>query len=116
MVRSSYDRASSALYGVSYTDHIETLCFGQVRWNEVALKGITSGEYVFDQIVAFEDISIEKRCSSWKEQHIFWKNSIDQLLEAFLQGDARVDPVNQTTCQYCDLHGLCRIFEYKHYD
>jgi len=104
------------LYCLSYSDHVDTLCFGQVRWNEFALKGITSDDYVFDQIVAFEDISIEKRCSSWKEQHIFWKNSIDQLLEAFLQGDARVDPVNQTTCQYCDLPGLCRIFECKPYD
>jgi ATP-dependent helicase/nuclease subunit B len=39
-----------------------------------------------------------------------WERVIDQLGASFLQGDAAVDPKNAPkTCDFCDLHSLCRI-------
>jgi hypothetical protein len=39
-----------------------------------------------------------------------WERVIDQLGASFLHGDAAVDPKNAPkTCEFCDLHSLCRI-------
>ncbi len=39
-----------------------------------------------------------------------WTKVVDQLGSSFLRGDAAVDPKYPTkTCEFCDLHSLCRI-------
>lgn len=41
-----------------------------------------------------------------------WENTLLQLADEFLLGEASVDPKHRTkTCQYCDFPGLCRIAE-----
>jgi ATP-dependent helicase/nuclease subunit B len=46
-----------------------------------------------------------------------WERVIDQLGASFLQGDAAVDPKNPPkTCEFCDLHSLCRIGDLRRPD
>ena len=41
-----------------------------------------------------------------------WNNSIKQLAQDFLDGNADVDPREYPkTCERCDLHALCRVQE-----
>jgi ATP-dependent helicase/DNAse subunit B len=38
-----------------------------------------------------------------------WDWQLERLAQQLSQGQAEVQPYNQTACQFCDLHGLCRI-------
>ena len=41
-----------------------------------------------------------------------WKEEIEGLVLAFLDGSAEVDPIDPNkTCKHCDLKPLCRIAE-----
>jgi RecB family exonuclease len=41
-----------------------------------------------------------------------WRNTLVNLAEGFVRGEAQVDPnVYPKSCQYCPLHGLCRVAE-----
>jgi len=43
-----------------------------------------------------------------------WARVVDQLGASFLRGDAAVDPKYAgKTCEFCDLHSLCRIAEVR---
>ena len=44
----------------------------------------------------------------WNEQSARWQQVVEQLLDAHLQGDARVAPA-QGACRYCHLASFCRI-------
>lgn len=89
------------LYCISQTTQlIDSLYFAQLRWNDVCLKG-----------GSFDDFSPDLRQSNWPTQILFWKNSIHQLLDDFLAGKAKVDPIDEMTCSHCHLQSLCRIFE-----
>jgi hypothetical protein len=45
---------------------------------------------------------------AWREPE--WRRVVDQLGTSFLRGDAAVDPKYPAkTCEFCDLHSLCRI-------
>ncbi len=100
------------LYCISHPTTVNTLLFAQIRWNDFSIKGLTNDDNKLDTVTQFDELPIDIRAPSWQEQKIYWKNSIDYLLEEFLQGNAEIKPLDQTTCTHCDLHGLCRIFEY----
>jgi hypothetical protein len=41
-----------------------------------------------------------------------WQNTLRDLGQQFLNGEAQVDPKQYPkTCEFCDLSGLCRIAE-----
>jgi hypothetical protein len=49
---------------------------------------------------------------AWREPE--WRRVVDQLGASFLRGDAAVDPKYPgKTCEFCDLHSLCRIAEVR---
>lgn len=99
------------IYCLSHTTTVSAMFFAQLRWNDLTIKGITEDFCEIKSVTPFEKLSPEIRAVTWSEQKLQWKNSIDQLLENFLNGEAAVDPLDQTTCTQCHLHALCRIFE-----
>ena len=57
-----------------------------------------------------------KRYGQFAETLASWGSEIDQLAAAFASGHAEVDPKhppqhNQSSCQRCHLHSLCRVAE-----
>ena len=40
-----------------------------------------------------------------------WRNVLEQLVEGFRCGDAKVDPRKKEVCQTCHLTSFCRIHE-----
>jgi probable DNA repair protein len=43
-----------------------------------------------------------------------WRSTLLHLSESFIRGEAQVDPhVYPKSCQYCPLHGVCRIAELR---
>ena len=49
----------------------------------------------------------------WQQSCEQWPVIFDQLANDFLSGEAHVNPIDESTCQYCDLHSVCRISQLK---
>ena len=49
----------------------------------------------------------------WHQSCQQWPAIFDQLATEFLSGKAEVNPIDESTCQYCDLHSVCRISQLK---
>ena len=43
----------------------------------------------------------------------YWERNLTRLATAYAGGDARVDPKQASTCEYCHLSTLCRIHELR---
>ncbi|MFN3233903.1 MAG: PD-(D/E)XK nuclease family protein [Gammaproteobacteria bacterium] len=92
------------MYAISYSSPVSALTYAQIRTNDTQFKGIAKDDNTLDMVNMRFDID-------WKSQLNDWKTAIDHLADEFIHGVATVDPVDDTACQYCHLHGLCRIFE-----
>jgi probable DNA repair protein len=46
-----------------------------------------------------------------------WRDTLEHLSASFVRGEAQVDPhIYPQSCQYCELHGLCRVSESRAFD
>ncbi len=55
----------------------------------------------------------DKYEQDWHDNRARWSAIFEQLASDFLAGDATVNPIDESTCQYCDLHSLCRISQLR---
>ncbi len=46
---------------------------------------------------------------TWQQRREAWPQIFESLADDFLSGVARVDPIDNQVCQYCDYSRLCRI-------
>ena len=51
--------------------------------------------------------------SDWHESRDAWPQIFEQLASDFLAGEAQVNPIDESTCQYCDLHSMCRVSQLR---
>lgn len=88
----------------------------------VAFAAISPGQMGFSAIVnetgllpgikAFNELTACAQFSTWHGLTTKWRQDLTDLANGFINGDARVLPKRYPlTCQYCDLHALCRIHE-----
>jgi len=91
---------------------VSGIAYGNVRQNEHKYIEL-SEEGVFRKAVKkTKDQEIE-----WQENRDQWPQIFNQLALDFLAGEATVNPIDESTCQYCDLHSVCRISQLRaHYD
>jgi len=72
-----------------------------------------SGVY-YAKLVPGQTALLGHRGDDLKQRLPNWIRVVDHLGASFLQGDASVDPKYGTkTCEFCDLHALCRIAEVR---
>ena len=89
--------------------------------SEYSLSGLAyailkSGELRFDGYVEHDNIFPEAKkvevCST-KERLDDWKDTLGNLADEFVKGNAVVNPRETSVCRYCHLDSLCRIEERK---
>jgi len=62
--------------------------------------------------VASSKLHGAREAADWQAHKVLWRQRLSALAEAYLDGDARVDPKTPgATCRYCGLQLLCRIHE-----
>ena len=49
----------------------------------------------------------------WQEERDTWQHKFTSLANDFINGDARVNPIDEKTCQYCELASVCRVSQLK---
>lgn len=97
------------LYSVIEND-IDAICFAQVRIDELKFNGISANDTYIRGINSLANVK-DDIPETWQQLQQQWHTVLQQLAQDFLNGNAVVDPLDETTCQYCDLHSLCRIGE-----
>ncbi len=98
------------LYCVTHEQAINGIAFAQVRADDMRYKGITC---VADQLPGTQTVDTLNNgyaAQTWPEQKQLWRTSLMTLSHKFQAGDAQVAPkIPGITCQYCELHSLCRV-------
>lgn len=98
------DEPQLPLYAVTSESPVTAISFAQI--NAKAMKWLGTGE------LQIQHPGIETGKISWQEQVDTWTQDLQQLAQAFIQGDARVDMKNSTAAQYAeDLLPLNRLLE-----
>jgi probable DNA repair protein len=91
------------LYVVNAKEDIAAVAFAKLKTGEMRYMGFSEQKDVIPGV---------KPAKDWDALVEGWKNEIESLGAGFASGDARVDPKKQlTTCRYCDLQPLCRVYE-----
>jgi ATP-dependent helicase/nuclease subunit B len=85
------------------------IAFGQIHAEIMDIKGISANDLAIKNIKPIAKTIYD---NSWSEQLAQWQTILNNLSQAFQQGDAKVDPKNiNKICRDCKLQAFCRIGE-----
>jgi probable DNA repair protein len=98
------------LYGIAAPGAAAALAFAQIRPRECRFVGLGS-------VAAAPGIQsdIEKAvrgrmdAGDWEALNERWRENLEALAQAFVAGEAAVDPLGPASCTWCGLQPLCRI-------
>lgn len=98
---------------------LSTLAFGQILAGQSAYIGISEEPFQTEQHAASNsgkvsilgDTPLAEKAENLPDLIEYWNEQLTKLAEQYYAGHAEVNPLDNTTCTYCDLPGLCRIFE-----
>lgn len=91
------------LYALNASEDVVTVAFAKLRTGEMRFMGFSRDREAIPKVQQAKD---------WDALLAGWKQEIGFLGASFAAGDARVDPKQKlTTCRYCDLQTLCRVYE-----
>jgi hypothetical protein len=93
------------LYAAAAPEDLAAVAFARLVPGEMRFIGFSREERMIPQVAP-----PEKR--SWPALLAAWKKDAEALGNAFVSGDAKVDPKEQLkTCRRCELQTLCRVYE-----
>jgi probable DNA repair protein len=90
------------------------LAFGALRPGELGYRGLGAADDLAPGVDSIEKSKLQgvREAADWEAHKKLWRARLTRLAEAYLEGDARVDPKSPgSTCRYCRLQPLCRVNE-----
>ena len=84
---------------------IRGLLFVELKHGKTTVRGFAEDKKNTDGIKAL------KADEHWEDYQIRWRERLDALADEFYLGHCPPKPIRNSTCQTCNLHGLCRISE-----
>jgi probable DNA repair protein len=90
---------------------IAGVAFAQVRSDALCFKGVATDDTAIDGVKTLDKLKDEDIPDTWTSLVQQWHTILQQLANDFFAGNAKVDPAYYDTCNYCELHSLCRIGE-----
>jgi probable DNA repair protein len=92
------------LYALQDPLGVRGLAFGQIRSQSVKFNGLTAQ--------AAQLPGVKASATEWPELIEQWKSALTSLADEFSEGEAKKKKKNfPTTCAYCHLASVCRIYE-----
>ena len=112
------DEPQLPVYALAMDDlgagQVAGLAFGVLRPGELGYRGLGDGDEVAPGVssVASSRLQGAREAPDWEAHKSLWRQRLTRLAQAYLEGDARVDPkIPGTTCRYCGLQLLCLVHE-----
>lgn len=84
------------------------IAFAQVKLSETKYLELSE-----TNIFRKENAYSLKTEALWQQSRDAWPAIFEQLAQDFLAGQARVNPVDKSTCQYCELGSMCRVSQLR---
>src|SRR5690606_11928546 len=104
------DEPQVPLYSILQGERLKAAVLAQLHVKEVAAKGISAEADLVPGLKSPETLAKLDLPDSWEQVLTFWRDTLEHLAQDFIRGEAQVDPKHATTtCQFCELHSLCRI-------
>ena len=97
------------LYALARQTAVEAVAYGRVRRGDCGFNGVAREAEFAPKVHALQSSTLKNDFADWDELMAHWRAALSELAREFLDGEARVDPLNPSVCAQCDLHGLCRI-------
>ncbi|HXH54813.1 MAG TPA: PD-(D/E)XK nuclease family protein [Gammaproteobacteria bacterium] len=98
------------LYCVTEEKKPSGIVFGVIRPDAIKYQGLVEEGDALPGVKTPEKAEAIGCATSFAEQYDAWKNAIALLAREFMQGVARVEPIEgENTCRTCSLKPLCRI-------
>lgn len=86
---------------------VDALAFAQVRYQGLGFKGFAQETDVLPSIKAYK--GRKDQPEDWDALTQSWQETLNNLADEFMTGEATVTPKTTQSCTYCDFEGLCRI-------
>ncbi len=86
---------------------VGAIAFAQVRGGDLAFKGFAQEDGLLPSIKVYK--GRKDAPQDWDALTQHWRESLNNLADEFMAGEAEVSPKNAQACTYCDFEGLCRI-------
>ena len=96
---------------------LSTLVVGQIKPGNTLFQGFCSDNQFYRDGVKNKPVpliantKLPEELKSLEALRSHWRNTFSRLAIDFRQGIAVVEPLDAATCNYCDLHPLCRIHQ-----
>ena len=98
------------LYCLTEAQKTAGLVFGLIRPDAIKYQGLVAKADLLPGVKTPEKAKSLGCAASFSEQCDVWRQSISRLAREFMQGLARVQPLEgENTCKRCSLKPLCRI-------
>lgn len=98
------------LYGVASAGETAGLAFAQLRPRDCKFVGLGASKFasgISDDVAS--SVGPQMSAQSWAELNDEWKENLRLLAQAFVDGQAQVDPLSNSSCTWCGLQTLCRV-------
>lgn len=98
------------LYGIAAPDTTSALAFAQVRARDCCYVGL--GEVAAAKGISTDIPKVIKSkmdAHDWSSLNARWRENLERIAQAFVDGEAQVDPLSPASCTWCGLQSLCRI-------
>ncbi|NCF27811.1 MAG: hypothetical protein GWP69_10545 [Gammaproteobacteria bacterium] len=112
------DEPQLPVYALAMDDmgegRVAGLAFGVLRPGDLGYRGLGDGAELAPGVnnVSSSRLHGAREAADWDAHKLLWRQRLSRLAQAYLEGDARVDPkIPGATCRYCELQLLCRIHE-----
>jgi len=94
-------------------DGIQSLAFARINIDQQGFVGISAQHGVAPGIYSIDNSRGWDASLSWSDINSQWQQALASLATEFTEGLAIVEPAQNNTCQFCQLHSLCRIHQIK---
>ena len=107
------DSPQLPLYSLLGADRkICAIAYAQVRGNGMGFKGLAAQPDLAPGINLVSPLKQVPEINNWESLQVYWQNNLERLGKEFINGYAAVLPKKvKETCNRCDLHAFCRIYE-----
>jgi len=106
------DEPQLPLYVVGAEPGAAAVAFAQVRAGEMRFSALARDDDLLPDSRAFGQTRYASQHGSWQDVVAAWRADLTRIAEAFIAGDADVDPKQYpNTCRFCGVKPFCRIYE-----
>lgn len=100
------------LYAINTDGEVAAIVYARIKRGENAFLGLAEEDELIPGINTIEKVNtFTLQVQDWETMFDTWRETLKHLADNFRNGVAVVDPKDNTTCRYCDLHTFCRIYE-----